>query len=380
MSLKKRIFYSNLLMLIIPTASVAIVVRILVTMFMTYFLPDFYQAHVTDVNDSELQSLLTNENVAQFITFTIIIIAIVVFIVIAVSLTLTNNMLKKIMVPITRLYDGAQRIQDGNFNEDIPLGGKDELEKVCEAFNDMQHQLKSNIQKNEMYEKDRNEMLAGISHDLRTPLTSIKSYVKGIQDGVAQTPEKEKEYLNIVYRNACDMEGLLNQLFLFSKLKTGNQPFHFKPIILQKYIVTVLDSLEYNLHRNNSKLILDSNCTTEKVMIDGEQMKRVIANILENSIKYNPDRELHITVTLLKQSDNIIMRIQDDGIGASDQQLSLLFNSFYRGDESRSNAMDGSGLGLSIAKYIVEAHGGKISAENHNGLTIVMILPVVKEE
>lgn len=367
-------------MLIIPTASVAIVVKILTNTFMTYFLPDFFEAHAPDVYESELQNILMDEYIAQFITLAIVIIAVVVFIVIAVSLYLTNRMSKNIMVPITYLYEGAQRIQDGNLNEDIPYNGTDELNRVCESFNDMQHQLKANIQKNIKYEEDRNEMLAGISHDLRTPLTSIKSYVKGLQDGIAQTPEKEKEYLNIVYRNACDMEGLLNQLFLFSKLETGNQPFHFKPVTIQKYIVTVLDSLEYNLLRNQSKLVLDSSCTTEKVMIDGEQMKRVITNILENSIKYNPDRELHITVTLFKQDDSIIMRIQDDGIGVSGQQLSRLFNSFYRGDESRSDAMDGSGLGLSIAKHIATAHGGKIYAENHNGLTIVIILPIVKEE
>ncbi len=380
MTLKRRMFFSNLLMLIIPVASVAIVVNTLTQIFTHYVFPNFLEDNLENAYEPDVFETLMTDYVGEFVTLAILIIMSVLVIVIVVSLKLTNKVLKNIMVPITDLYNGAQRIHDGNYDFDVPYSNTEELNLVCGSFNEMQKQLKLNIQRQAIYEKDRSEMLAGISHDLRTPLTTIRSYVKGVQDGVAQTPEKEKEYLNIVYRNACEMEVLLDQLFLFSKLETGNLPISLKFINIQKYMITVLDSLEYILQKNGSKLILDSSCALEMVMCDSEQMKRVIMNVLENSVKYNPDKTLHITVSILKKGDNVLLRIKDDGIGVSNSKLSKLFDSFYRGDESRGNIIEGSGLGLSIAKKIIDLHGGKIYAENFNGLAIVIELPIVKEE
>jgi signal transduction histidine kinase len=318
--------------------------------------------------------------VITFISISILTISSIVFMVILVSLYLASKMVKKIMIPLNNLCDGAQRIQEGNLDQDIFGEGVEELEKVCGTFNEMQHQLKANAKKNEKYERDRNEMLAGISHDLRTPLTSIKSYVKGLQDDIAKTPEKQKEYLGVVYRKACEIEGLINSLFLFSKFETNNFPFDFKSVSIQNFIVTLLDSVEYDLNKHQAVLMLKSTCTDQRVHIDGQQMTRAIMNILDNSVKYNAGKQIHITVHLSDQDGRIVIRIQDDGEGVSDAQLHRLFDSFYRGDESRNNASEGSGLGLAIAKNIVTANGGKISAENHNGLTIIIDLPVEKEE
>lgn len=317
---------------------------------------------------------------AAIISISILVISAIVFIVILFSLYLANRMLKKIMIPLNHLCEGAQRIREGNLDQDIFCQGTEELEKVCDTFNEMQHQLKENAKKNEKYERERKEMLAGISHDLRTPLTSIKSYVKGLQDDIAKTPDKQKEYLNVVYRKACRIEELINALFLFSKLETGKFPFNFKSVSIQNFIVTLLDLLEYDLKKNNAVLTLKSTCTDQKVHIDGAQITRAITNILDNSLKYNPNKQIHITVTLSEQNGWIIIRIQDDGSGVSDEQLPRLFDSFYRGDESRNNASEGSGLGLAIAKNIVTANNGRIYAENYNGLTVIIELPVEKEE
>ncbi|GHV56635.1 two-component sensor histidine kinase [Spirochaetia bacterium] len=316
------------------------------------------------------------------ITGGILLIAAAILTVILVSLFLAKRIVKNIVIPLDNLCEGAERIQEGNLDENIPSGGVEELEKVCGAFNEMQRRLKANIQKNLVYEANRKEMLAGISHDLRTPLTSIKNYVKGLQDEIAKTPEKQREYLDVVYRKSCVMEVLINQLFLFSKLETGNLPFQFKPVPIQKYMVTVLDSLEYDLKKNDAALTLDSSCTNEEVFLDTEQMTRVITNILENSVKYNPGRHINITVTVspVRETGKLVIRIQDDGAGVPEKQFPHLFESFYRGDESRNNYADGSGLGLAIAKNIVIAHNGSISAENQNGLAITITLPMEKEK
>lgn len=332
------------------------------------------------MGDTDENYLSGAGNTAAFITVSLMIITAIIFIVILISLHLANKLLKKVMIPLNALCDGAQRIRDGNYEQDILCQNTEELDKVCDTFNKMQHQLKENLKKNELYERDRNEMLAGISHDLRSPLTSIKSYVKGLQDDIAKTPDKQKEYLDIVYRKACRIEELINSLFLFSKLKTGKFPFDYKSVTVQNFIVTLLDSMEYDFKKNNAVLTLKSTCTNQKVFIDGAQMTRAIMNILDNSLKYNQDKQVHITVTLSEQNGRIIIRIQDDGVGVTNEQILRLFDSFYRGDESRNNATEGSGLGLAIAKNIVTANNGNIYAENNRGLTIIIELPVEKEE
>ena len=292
---------------------------------------------------------------------------------------LTRHIFKSIMSPINILASGVHEIRDGNLTYRIEYKNNDEFAAVCSDFNEMATRLLDMVNQRQKDEQNRRELIVGISHDLRTPLTSIKSYVKGLQDGIAKNPKKEKEYLDVTYRKTCEMEGLIDQLFLFSKLETDNFPFHFNPLSIHNYIVTVLDSLEYDLQNSHASLSLNSSCEIQKVLIDGEHMKRVISNILDNSVKYNKGREIHIDVALYQENNNIIIRLQDDGQGVSESQLSHLFDIFYRGNEARSNPSGGNGLGLSIAKKIVTAHGGEITAENSNGLAIIIELPIETE-
>lgn len=362
MIIKKKLFRTNTIMIAIPLATLIILNSIYV--------------EILQGNLPIFQNIITaNENSARNLYFIYEILEyLVVLIAFAVSYFFTKRSIDKIMIPIENLCDGAKRMQEGNFSEDVPCDNADDLEKVCAAFNEMQHELTANIQKNKKYEQDRNEMLAGISHDLRTPLTSIKSYVKGLLDGVTKDPEKEREYLKVVYRKSSEMEGLIDQLFIFSKLETGNLPFYFTQMSIEKYIVTFLDLFEYD--SKHVTITLNNDCPIQEVMIDGEQMDRVLNNILENSIKYNRDRELHVKVFLYQSGDNAVIRIRDDGIGVSEEKLPRLFDSFYRGSEARSNPTDGSGLGLAIAKKIVTAHGGNITAESSGGLTVTIQLPI----
>ena len=134
----------------------------------------------------------------------------------------TKMMIKKIMKPVDELKLAAKRINDGNLEQAISYGEADEFGEVCDTFNIMQQHLKEGMEKNASYEKARTEMISGISHDLRTPLTSVKAFIKGMLDGVAATPEKQEQYLKISYQKACDMELLLQKLFFFSKCLYGN--------------------------------------------------------------------------------------------------------------------------------------------------------------
>jgi len=310
----------------------------------------------------------------------LLVILLMVAIVYITNLLLTRYIFKSIMLPIETLVNGVHEIRDGNLTYRIEYKNNDEFAAVCADFNEMAVRLLDMVNQRQKDEQNRRELIAGISHDLRTPLTSIKSYVKGLQDGVAKNPAKEKKYLEVTYRKACEMERLIDQLLLFSKLETDNFPFHFKSQSIHNYFVKLLDAFEYDLRNNNATITLNSTCETQKVLLDGEQMQRVIFNIIDNSIKHNKGREIHIDTTLQQIGNSVIIRLKDDGTGVSEVQLSRLFDIFYRGDESRTNSSKGNGLGLSIAKKIVTAHGGKITAENSNGLAIVIELPIETEE
>ena len=381
MTIKKRLFLSNILMITITIIMSLITVLICIVILNAMFGGSLFEI----LKERQQSPAIGLESIgitydAQMILLSVLVIGCIIGTVYFTNRFLTKFVFSKINQPLETLVNGVHQISDGNLDYRISYDTNDEFKSVCEDFNSMANRLKISVDEVQKNEQNRNEMLAGISHDLRTPLTSIKNYIKGLRDGIAKSSEKEQEYLDVIYRKSCEMEGLIDQLFLFSKLETGNLPFHFKSVSIQNYIVTLLDSLESDLRNNHAEINLASDCQVQKVLIDGEQMRRVISNILYNSVKHNKGKEIHIVVTLYQERNRIFIKIKDDGTGVAEEQISRLFDSFYRGDEARSNPSSGSGLGLSIAKMIVTVHGGKITAENDNGLSIIIELPIEWED
>ena len=381
MTIKRRLFISNILMI-----AITIIISLITVLICIVILNAMFGGSLFEILKERQQSpAIGLESIgitydAQMILLSVLVIVCIIGTVYFTNRFLTKFVFSKIKQPLETLVNGVHQISDGNLDYRISYDTNDEFKSVCEDFNSMANRLKTSVEEVRKNEQNRNFMLAGISHDLRTPLTSIINYVKGLRDGIAKSPEKEQEYLDVIYRKSCEMEGLIDQLFLFSKLETGNLPFYFKQMPIRNYIVTLLDSLESDLQNNHAIINLASDCGAQKVLLDGEQMRRVISNILYNSVKHNTDKEICIVVTLYQEGNSIFIRIKDDGAGVSEEQISRLFDSFYRGDEARGNPASGSGLGLSIAKMIVTAHGGKISAENDNGLAIVIELPIERED
>ena len=307
-----------------------------------------------------------------------------IFIVIVISLivvTLTNGILstkiyKKLIVPLELLSYGAEQIKNGNLDFEMNYESDDEFRQVCGDFDEMRLRLKDSVDAQIKYEEDRKQLVVGISHDLRTPLTAIKGYVEGLIDGIAKTPEKQKKYLNTIYTKACDMDILVDQLFLFSKLDTGSFPFKFDRVNIKEYMKNVYNRVKDEFYGKNVEIFFESKCNDLcKVKIDSQEMNRVLLNIVENSVKYKGNCKGKIKIKLYEIEDSVVVEISDNGKGVEDEELSNLFVSFYRGDASRTNPNQGSGLGLAIAKNIVEAHGGEIVAYNMDGLTIKITLP-----
>ena len=286
----------------------------------------------------------------------------------------TRYQLKKLLQPVNALIQAAGRIETGDFTQTIDYQGRDEFAPVCAAFNRMQGHLLEEQEKNAAYERARTDLVAGISHDLRTPLTSVKGYIKGLRDGVAQTPERQRQYLDVAYRRACDMDVLLQRLFYFSRLETGNLPLFQEETDLGDFVRRFASEAGPELEQGTFELTISPG--PHLAALDLEQMYRVLNNLKDNALRYAGARPLVLTLTVDRQDGQERLRFADNGQGVPAEALPHLFEQFWRADQARSaQSGEGSGLGLYIVKYIVEAHGGTIWAENDGGLAFTILLP-----
>lgn len=296
-----------------------------------------------------------------------------------ISQIFTKRLIEHITNPLDALSEGAKRMEEGNFSEPVKYKGDIEFEYVCDAFNEMQERITEANAEKESYEKVRVEMVAGISHDLRTPLTAIRGTIKGLKDGVATTPELREKFLDTAYRRTIEMDRLLERLFYFSKLETGNMPLFFEKTEWSEYLEAYVKRYELLIENESIKIKIKDVKKGLFSNVDREQMKRILDNILENSKKYAESDKLEITINIFEEHAYVVLVISDNGCGVSEDKIPHIFEQFFRGDESR-NIKEGSGLGLYIVKYLVNAMGGSVDAENSNGLTIRIRLPIWDEE
>ena len=274
---------------------------------------------------------------------------------------------RSIIKPISFLKEAAERIKSGDLNFEIKATSNDEIGQLNRAFEEMRIKLKESISLQLRYEENRKELLTNISHDLKTPITSIIGYVEGIKDGVANTPQKMEKYLSTVYLKAMDMDSLIDELFLFSKLDLKKEPFHFETIELDKYMKDYAEELYLDLLQQGIHMELHLLNKPICVKADREKLKRVLANLISNCVKYmNKDRK-KISISLHERLGDVIVKVEDNGQGIEPSALPNIFERFYRAEQSRSSETGGSGLGLAIAKQIILEHRGEIWASSKIG-------------
>lgn len=291
---------------------------------------------------------------------------------------LTYFMSKSIIKPIDRLKKAARSIKNGNLEDSITAVRKDEIGQLTEDFEEMRIQLKESFAIQKQYEENRKELIAHISHDLKTPITSIKGYIEGIRDGVADTPEKRARYIQTIYAKSVDMDHLIDELFLFSKLDLGKVPFHFEVVDMKDYLKDYFEELSFDLMKMDIDIDYQiKDMGTYLVNADREKFKRVLSNIVNNSTKYMDKEPKKLTISLASLSETVVIEIADNGPGIPEKSLPLIFNQFYRAEQSRNALTGGSGLGLSIARMIVEEHQGSIRVESKltEGTKITITLP-----
>ena len=329
------------------------------------------------ISEKSSLKMETFDLVQMFVLSFAALLSISVAIIFLLSRYFSHRMVDRFMIPISKLVDGAGRVQKGDLSEMIYYSEENEFSTICNSFNDMQRSLSRERERSRAYEQSRVEMIAGISHDLRTPLTSLQGYLKGVLDGVANTPEKRERYLRVAYEKAADIDILLSKLFLFSKLETGNMPYDFQLIELHQFLEHFVRQEREEYGDQIAGLSYENYAPDVIVELDADQMRRVLENVIQNSVKYKKDGPPMITVEVYRAGQDIVfLSISDDGSGVDQRDLPHIFENYYRGGENKSCAMEGSGLGLSIVRYIVEAHHGSVRAESNDGLEIIISLPI----
>ena len=283
--------------------------------------------------------------------------------------------------PLNRMKIATQSIKDGNLEYELELDvtTDDEIGHLCQDFEEMRIRLKNNAEEKVENDRRSKELISNISHDLKTPITAIKGYVEGIMDGVADTPEKMDRYIKTIYNKANEMDLLINELTLYSKIDANRIPYHFDTIFVNAYFHDCAIDLHMDLEARDVDFSYDNRVKDGvRIIADAEQLKRAINNIISNSVKYMDKTKKQIALRIKDAGDFVQIEIEDNGKGIGVKELPQIFDRFYRTDASRNSATGGSGIGLSIVKKIIEEHGGKIWASSKEGVGTVISFVIRK--
>lgn len=309
-----------------------------------------------------------------FITF------LIVFVI--ASLIVQRQNMKNIIIPITNLTKEMEKLRIGELETAITDKGYGEIRELGIAIEQLRLQLKNSIYYQQRVDENRKFLISSISHDLKTPVTSIRGYIDGVLDGVADTDEKKKYYLSKAIEKTNMINTMIEDLLLYSKLDLNQMTFEKEKVDIVKYIESCIEDSSEDFLRENKKIYFDNKLlTTSFVMIDVEKFKRVIQNIMDNAKRSIETQTGQLKIMLRETNSSVIIEFKDNGKGISKQDLPHVFERFYRADTARE-VEGSSGLGLAIAKQIVEGLGGRIWAisETGQGASIIISLKKVKKE
>ena len=280
---------------------------------------------------------------------------------------------RSIATPLVKLKKATQNIKEGNLDFVLDVEGNDEFSELCQDFEEMRKRLKESAEEKIILDKENKELISNISHDLKTPITAVKGYVEGIMDGVADTPEKMDRYVKTIYNKTNEMDHLINELTFYSKIDTNRIPYTFSKLNVEDYFSDCAEEVGLELETRGIELVYANYVESGvQVIADGEQIRRVIHNLISNAIKYMDKPKGIIQIRIKDVGDFIQVEIEDNGKGIAAKDIVYIFDRFYRTDVSRNSSKGGSGIGLSIVKKILEDHGGKVWATSRLGIGTIM--------
>ena len=292
------------------------------------------------------------------------------------ALWIVSVTVRHVTGPLKRLTQAASEIRDGNLSYELAVSGRDEFSELAACFEQMRIRLKDTMRMQEKSEAERRAMMASVTHDLMTPITSILGYSEGILDGVANTPEKTREYAAIIHKKALSLQLLSEDLSLLSRLEGAQLTLNRQEEDLSELVMDMLRDFKID---EPEAVITTDIVPAIHVMIDKDKLARVLSNIFQNSAKYKRPEQAgpELSVTLSVHGEAAVLTVSDRGIGVTQDDLPYLFDRFYRADASRGQ-QSGSGLGLTIARQLVNLHDGKIwiLSNPQGGITVNISLPV----
>lgn len=335
------------------------------------------------VNDAT-QKMNTEQFTKLLLGRTGIIVFIIVMLFVAAIVVISFITTKTIVKPIKKIAFGANEIARGNLDYEIDYKSTNELGETVDNFNSMRRRLKESIGRLKTAEEERKVLVAGIAHDLRTPLTSVKGYAEGLIDGIADTPEKQEHYLKTICASISDTEKILDDLLTVSKLELNSFELNLSNIKVSEFFDDGAGEIRTALNNAGFDFEYINRCKNNPIIsIDADRFIRVINNIISNSIKYAKENTKGIVKLIIEEYEHsVIIEISDNGIGVDEQSLPNIFDTMYRADPARSKVSQGSGLGLSICRQIIEMHSGSIWARSKlgEGLSIFISLPKKEEK
>lgn len=339
----------------------------------------YYTDSGNDHYDLYLFNTVSHSDNAIVKTVTVIC-SVVIIVAVLLTVVLTNRFLarftiKKIEYPLDLLSQGVDEISKGNLDYRLEYDEADEFSPICRDFNFMAQTLKKSVELSRRNEENRKELLLGISHDLRSPLTSIQAYVEGLMTGVANTPEMQNKYLSTIKRKTQDIEHMVSALLAYSKLDMEVYSADIKPVDMNAFLTEAVNSVAEEYKSKGLNVVLS--CPEgAKADINEDLFLRIITNLFDNSLKYKDKPQGTCAVVVTKSETGCAVEFADDGPGVDARYLDKLFDVFYRADSARSDPGSGSGIGLAFVKKAVTAMGGDIRAQinTDGGLSIIISL------
>lgn len=267
------------------------------------------------------------------------------------ALGFTFVLSRKLSEPLVRMETATRRIARGDLDTRVRIPSNDEIGSLARAINDLAVEL-------QRYRDTRREFFANISHELRTPMTYLEGYANVLREGLYETEEERQKYLDIIHQESIRLTHLIHDLFELSKMEEGKISLHMEWIDLTEVIEHVIQKVEPKAKSKGLDIRLKQPELLPLVYVDGLRMGQVVMNLLDNAIRYTKTGTIQVDVR--QELGQVVTIVEDSGIGISPEELSSVFERFYRVEKSRSREHGGTGLGLAIVKQLVDMQGGTI--------------------
>jgi signal transduction histidine kinase len=271
---------------------------------------------------------------------------------VVIGLLLTRRM----VLPLAEVTAAAKEVADGDLSARVRVEGPDDLKILSDSFNQMADTLERN-------DRERRDMLADIAHELRTPLTVLRGKLEGILDGIYPA---DQEHIVPALEETYLLERLVDDLRLLTLAESRQLPFEKKDLDLNELARHVISLFQAQAEENKIQLTLESDAENPRGLLDPQRTEQVIGNLVSNALRYVPEGG-RVWIEIRQVGESAVVSVNDSGPGVSEEELPHIFSRFWRGDKSRTRASGGAGLGLAIARQLVEAQGGKIAAANLPG-------------